>query len=421
MNGTYVEEKLATPVWGEYDVIVAGGGVAGVAAALSARRRGKSVLLIKKSLTLGGLATLGLINFFVPMCNGRGVRIISGLCDELLRDSIRYGYDTIPAEWRAGEPGPGAQARYVTAYSAPIFSLVLTDKLDGEGIDILLDTVIARPLMKGSLCEGLVVENKTGRGLYRGRMIVDATGDLDIFYRAGAPTVQGKNYFTYWAKGIDLDHIRAAEKSGVAADAIYQVAGGEADLYGGGQRADQRLYGGTTAEDVTEYVIKNQKILLDKLKIQNRLSRDVVQLPGMPQFRTTRHLAGDYSLREADVYRHFDDSIGAVNDFDHRDSLYEIPFRCLVRTGYDNLITAGRSISAEGWAWDVTRVIPPAIITGQAAGLACALALNARCAVGNAPIGEMQAALGESGVMVHFDDRLVPEDGRAGVSEGQYE
>ena len=405
----YIEEKLTVPERGAYDVIVAGGGVAGVAAALSARRLGRSVLLIERSLTLGGLATLGLINFFVPMCNGRGRQIISGLCEELLRDSIRYGYDTIPSDWRGGEPGPGTDQRYVTAYSAPIFALVLAEKLTREGVALLLDTVIVRPLMDGGLCEGLIVENKTGRGLYRARAVVDTTGDLDLMHRAGAPTVQGRNYFTYWAKAIDVEHIRRAVQSGVAADAVFQVAGGDANLYGGGQREGERLYGGTTAEDVTEYVLRNQRILLDKLKSQDRLSRDVISLPGMPQFRTTRHLSGDFSLREEDVYRHFDDSVGAVCDFERRDSLYEIPLRCLVRREYPNMITAGRSISAEGWAWDVTRVIPPAIVTGQAAGAACALALDRGCPLGETPVAALQETLRKAGVMIHFDDALVPK------------
>ena len=84
----YIEEREQTPVVGEYDVIGAGGGVAGVAAALAARRAGCSVLLIEKSLMLGGLATLGLINYFVPMCNGRGVPIIGGMCEELMLSLI---------------------------------------------------------------------------------------------------------------------------------------------------------------------------------------------------------------------------------------------------------------------------------------------------------------------------------------------
>ena len=79
----------------QYDVIVCGGGVAGVAAAVTTANNGHSVLLIEKSNILGGLATMGLINFFVPMCNGRGKQIIFGLCEKWARLSAQYGYDTI--------------------------------------------------------------------------------------------------------------------------------------------------------------------------------------------------------------------------------------------------------------------------------------------------------------------------------------
>ena len=75
----------------DYDIIVAGGGVAGVAAAVSAKRMGKNVLLIEKTIGLGGLATTGLIDLFVPMCNGRGIQIIKGMAEELLRLTIKYG------------------------------------------------------------------------------------------------------------------------------------------------------------------------------------------------------------------------------------------------------------------------------------------------------------------------------------------
>ena len=129
----------------EYDIAVAGGGVAGVAAAVEAARSGKKVVLIEKATQLGGLATIGLINLFVPMCNGRGTQIIKGMADEFLRLSIRYGFDTIPQDWKNGEPGQGnTQQRLISRYSAPIFSLVLCKPLRDVNVDILFDTVIDR-------------------------------------------------------------------------------------------------------------------------------------------------------------------------------------------------------------------------------------------------------------------------------------
>ena len=107
-----------------YDIAVAGGGVAGVAAAVEAARAGKKVVLIEKATQLGGLGTIGLINFFVPMCNGRGTQIIKGMADEFLRLSIKYGFDSLPEDWQKGEPGQGnSNQRLVSRYSAPIFSL----------------------------------------------------------------------------------------------------------------------------------------------------------------------------------------------------------------------------------------------------------------------------------------------------------
>ena len=101
----------------EYDVIVCGGGVAGVAAAVTAANNGLKTLLIEKSNILGGLGTLGLINLFVPMCNGRGKQIIFGLCEKWTRLSAEYGFDTIPDEWRDGEPKEYTEVRYIQRYS----------------------------------------------------------------------------------------------------------------------------------------------------------------------------------------------------------------------------------------------------------------------------------------------------------------
>lgn len=414
----YIELSERVPVRKSYDVVVAGGGVAGAAAALAAVRAGKSALLIEKSLMLGGLATLGLINLFVPMCNGRGRQIIKGMAEEMLRLSIRYGYDTIPDEWRSGEPGPGAKTRYMTRYDPNIFAMALLEQLLGEGVEVLFDTVAARPLMEGGRCRGLVVENKGGREFYGASVVVDTTGDGDVLFRAGVPVVQGTNYFTYVAQAISLDSCLKATESGDIGKAVFYRRGGGANLYGKNHPEGMKLYKGVTAEEVTEYVVKNQRILMDSLRDEPRIARAVTMLPGMPQFRTVRHIDGGYTLRVSDRYRHFDDSISAICDFDNRDYLYEVPYRCLCRKGFDNLITAGRSASAEGYAWDVLRVIPPAIVTGQAAGLAAAHAIDEGKAVWDIDVRSLQAALERSGVMIHFEDAWIPgEDTPSGQSE----
>ena len=399
---------------GEYDVIVAGGGVAGVAAAVSARRMGKSVLLIEKSIGLGGLATSGLINLFVPMCNGRGVQIIKGMAEEFLRLAIKYGYDTIPEAWKNGEPKNGELSRYQTRYSAQIFTLALTELTQDEGVELLFDTVITEPVMEGNICKGLVIENKTGCGFYGGKIIIDTTGDADVLFRASVPTVQGKNYHTYLTMGANLESCRIAAESGDIAKLYgYKYSGGVANLYGGNQPEGKPTRDGTTAEDITEYVIENHIECLSKIKAHDRKSRTIITLPTMPQFRETRHIDGDYTLKTDDAYRHFDDSVAAICDFDRRDYLYEVPYRTMIKSGFPNLITAGRSASADGYAWDVLRVIPPAIITGQAAGIAAAMAIDSDADICSIDIKELQRTLESKNVMVHFNDSLVPDKEQA--------
>ncbi len=407
MNSIEFRENI--PVRGEYDIIVAGGGVAGAAAALSAKRLGKSVLLIEKSLTIGGLATMGLINLFVSMCNGRGKKIITGMAEEFLQLSIKYGFDTLADEWRNGEPGHQTARRYYTQYSAYIFAMALAEQLNQEGVDVLLDTVVSSPVMDGNLCKGLIVENKTGRGFYAAKAVVDTTGDADVIFRAGVPTVQGNNFATYSAYGMDMESCKRAFDAKDIGKVYIGFCGDCASLEGHRQPSGVRFYQGTTAEDITEYVLDNQHKLMDKIRDNDPDSREVAQLPAMPQFRTTRRMDADYTMTLLDRYKHFEDSVGTICDFSARDHIYEVPLRALVRKDFPNLITAGRSAAAAGYMWDILRVIPPAILTGQAAGIAAAIADGGNIA--EVDIKKLQKLLAEGGVMVHFDDTLVPPSG----------
>lgn len=405
-----VELKETVALKGSADVLVCGGGVAGVAAAISAARSGKSVILFEKTVILGGLATTGLVNFFVPMCNGRGTLIIKGLAEELFDLSAKYSYDTIPEDWKNGEPGQGKTLeRYVNRYDPNIFALALTNLLNELGVKIMFDTVIVKPVMNGGHCDGVIVENKSGREYYEGKIIVDATGDADVFARAGAPVVQGKNYHTYYCHAATLESCKKAVDKNNIAYLRTGYNGGRANLYGEKHPEGKPYWKGTDGEDVTKYITENQIEMFENIKDIDRNTRTILMLPTMPQFRTTRHLEGDCTLQGEDTYRHFEDSIGTICDFERRDFLYEVPYRTLVKTGFDNLIAAGRVAAAEGWAWDCLRVIPPAILTGQAAGNAAVQALDTDKAVYDVDVHTLQATLALQGVMIHFDDALVPE------------
>ena len=402
-------EKI--PFYRHYDIIVSGGGVAGIAAALAAAREGKKVLLIEKNCILGGLATIGLINLFVPMCNGRGKQIISGMAEELLKLSIRYGYDTVPSEWKDGEPKKTTETRYLTRFSPWIFAISLTDLLTASGVQILFDTIAADVIMNGQICEGLLIQNKSGRSFCTASAYIDATGDVDLLFRAGVPTVQGKNYFTYFGFGATLESCRkTAETGDFACLNVRGVHGGMINLYGHNQPDDVPLYTGTNGDDVSDYLIRSQRLMLENLKKEPLKSREILSLPIMPQFRTTRRIDGNTTLKESDAYRHFDDSVGAICDFERRDFLYEIPYGALVHEGFPNLITAGRSVSGEGYAWDVLRVIPPAIVSGQAAGLAAVQSIESGKGLDSLPVEPLQRLMAKGGNQIHFDDALIPAD-----------
>ncbi|MBR3929372.1 MAG: FAD-dependent oxidoreductase [Clostridia bacterium] len=393
-----------------YDVIVAGGGVAGCAAALSAVREGKSVLLIEKTLTFGGLGTIGLINFFVPMCNGRGKAITKGMCAEFVELSKKYGWAFTTEEWKNGEPKEQTNARYMVRYSPNMFALALSERLYKEGVTILLDSVVFAAECEGGKIQRVRVTNKTGDEWFSGRMFIDATGDADLCKFAGAPTVDGENYYTYIAFGATLESCKSAYEEKSIGKLYTNFNGGKSTLYGQFHPEGMKKFKGTTGEEVTEYILKNQMELIESLKNQPPDSRDIVTLPTMPQFRTTRHIEGMYTLKTDDAYKHFDDSVCLINDFDRRDYLYEVPLRCLIAENTKNLLAVGRAASAEGYAWDVLRVIPPAILTGQAAGVAACHAIEENADIQNVDIRRLQNSLSEKNVLIHMTKELLPKE-----------
>ncbi len=399
-----ITEKIDTPILGEFDLIVVGGGIAGICAAVSAKRSGpERVLLIEKNVQFGGLATLGLISWYEPLCDGHGRKLMYGMADELMQLAIRYGPDCLPKEWQDNPDKIASKKRFATHFSPSMFALGIDQLIRENDINVLLDTVAVKPVMEGRKCNGIIVENKTGRGYYKAHVVVDATGDSDILARAGVPCECEHNYLTFTAYQANLATINmAANRNDVFHVRKWITAG--SDLWGNGHPKNKPMLKGVTAEEITEFVLDGRRMLFDLIKDENRKTRDITALPGMAQFRKTRRIVGEYTLTEEDEGKYFEDSISVAGDFANRGKRYEIPFRLLYNPAFNNLITAGRSVSASGWAWDVTRVIPIAAATGQAAGVAAAIATEQNIAIKDVKIEELQDHLVQEGVHIHFDE-----------------
>ena len=152
------------------DVAVAGGGIAGVAAALAAARTGAQTLLLEKECALGGLATLGLIVMYLPLCDGYGHQVIGGIGEELLRKSVEGGSPTagprghVPPCWNgpAGE-AERTQTRFRVDYDAAPMMLTLERLLREAGVSIWYDTRLCAAQSREGKLSHVIVENKSGR------------------------------------------------------------------------------------------------------------------------------------------------------------------------------------------------------------------------------------------------------------------
>ena len=366
-----------------FDVVVCGAGVAGVAAALECARSGLRTALVEKTVLVGGLATTGLVNYYLPLCDGRGRQVIFGIAEELLHLSLKYGPGDIPAGWPDG-PQEQRTARYQTPFSPASFILALDEALVDAGVSIWLDTLVCRPLMAGDAIVGVEVENKSGRGLLRATIVIDATGDADIAYRAGAPCVDGENYLSLWALHVTDDDLRKALDTGSGLPLLKGVRVG-GDAFGRGHPADYPRLRGTSGDDVTRLVLDGRSLLREYYRTRQaergasgRNNVFPITLPSMAQFRTTRHIAGQSTLVDGQANTHFADSVALTGDWRQRGPVWEIPYGTLVPQRVRGLLAAGRCISAHGEAWEVTRVIPAAALTGQIAGVAARLALAQR-------------------------------------------
>ncbi len=355
---------------GSYDVIVVGGGIAGVSAAVSAARGGVRVLLIEKLINLGGLATSGLISWYEPLCDGRGRQMIGGIAEELIRLAVRDCFDTLPESWGGSEHRDG---RFATHFSPTVFSLALDRFVLGSGAALRFDTYATYPLMEGRHCVGVICESADGRELIEGKAIIDATGSASICRRAGMPTVCGENFMSCVAHYIDDECIERYRQTGRQSELRKWFAVGS-NMFGHGHPEGMKKTVGDSADELNEYILTGKKMLLDKVREKRKGGFDLTAISTMPQLRTIRRIVGAEDFEAIDG-KPCDNPIGVCGDFrpGREGKHYMIPYGALVHPDFDNLFACGRIISAPaGDGWEVARVIPTCALTGEAAGKAAA-------------------------------------------------
>ncbi len=395
-----IEPQRRIPVCGETDVAVIGGGIAGVAAALAAARSGVKVSLLEKSCLPGGLATLGNVVIYLPLCDGYGHQVSGGLCEELIRLSVRHRPNAIPACWQTESDSESrAKSRFLAEFNPWDFALDMEALLVKEGVDIWYDTRFCDVLFNKGRIDYLLIENKSGRQALRAKAIVDASGDADVCVRSGQPTVTLQSnvragWFFAW-KG-DKPYLEYCSRP-------FSPTGEK-------MKDDPYAYTGSQARDVNRQLLDSRQLQRERLKKlrEENPAAEPVNLNTIPDIRMTTRLQGVMELKEEDMGRWFEDSIGFMANWRRKGPVYAIPYRSLYAPGMANLITAGRCISSAGSAWDQSRAIPACAVTGEAAGTAAALLAQGQASSFSAmPIEWLQTELRRRGVIM--DTRLVEE------------
>ena len=399
-----VKETLETRITANCDVLVCGGGFAGIAAALAAARQGAKVILLEKQYMLGGLGTAGLITIYLPICDGLGHQVCFGIAEELLHLSISMGCeDRYPANWLdSSDPTLRTEKdkRFSVQYNAQLFAMLAEQLLLQNGVEILYGTYAVGVSKSADKIDAVIIENKSGRQAIVCRSVVDSTGDCDIACFANAPTENFKQgnvlaawYYSHGEQGYKLNKLGFAD-----------IPDDQKTHSNAPELLVPRRFGGLDGAELSEMMQLSHASTLNKIK-ENRAadaSHVPVTIATTPQIRMTRRIVGEYTLHDKELHRHFPDSIGMVPDWRKRGPIYEVPFSTLYSGAVKNLITAGRCTSVTDSMWDIMRVIPCCAVTGQAAGMAAAMTDDFTAL----DVDVLQQELKKQGVKLHLEERM---------------
>ncbi|MDR0719607.1 MAG: FAD-dependent oxidoreductase [Treponema sp.] len=409
MKHTVYKETIEIPVMGNFDVIVVGGGPAGIASALAASRHGMHVLVVESYGFLGGMWTMGMVVPFFDQENK------GGICYEIVGalNALNMIKVAGPDMW---------------AFDIEQMKLLLDRMLLKEDITLLFHTHFTTPIIENGKIMGIVVENKNGRSAYNARIVIDCTGDGDVAARAGVPFEIGRpedgstqpmtlmfqmsnvayvqDYYKYHHY-VDNELIQKLQDAMVRAGVMnYQfnylrpciipVPGIYTSIC---QATHIRNLSAINSEDLTQAELQgreevNKLFHLFKTYMPEFTHAHIDTSGPHIGIRESRRIMGEYKLTIDDIEqsRQFDDGICTVTfwvdihqpDGDNQSKQYgkllqphyQIPYRCLVPLNVENLLIAGRCISGSFEAHASYRVTGNCVAMGYAAGVAASICIK---------------------------------------------
>jgi len=390
----------------QHEVVIAGGGTAGVATAIAAARNDADTLLIERYGFLGGTMTAGLVNPFMTFYAGEE-QIVHGIFQEMLdRLGAMNGYD-----------------EKTKSFDVEVMKIVLDQMIEEAGVKPLLHTCVIGTSMNANTIRGVEIHNKSGRKTVSGEVLVDATGDGDVAVMARAPYEKGRREdglaqpmtLNFRMGGVDIERMppkdvinRLFGEAKVREEITFPR---EHVLFFPTTRTGEAHFNttrvikvdGTKAEDLTYAEIEARKQMVQLVRfLKERVSgfEGAYLLMSGTQIgiRETRRIIGDYVFTGEDIVeaKKFRDAIARgsywidihspTGEGQEKTSFYmkgppagasyDIPYRCIVPKKVDNLLIAGRCISSTHEAQAAVRVIPIVVAIGQAAGTTAALSVK---------------------------------------------
>ena len=392
------EPARRVPVIADVDVLVAGGGPAGIAAAIAAAREGARTLLVDRYGYLGGMITGSHVVAILGMGDGERSKA-RGILAEIRQRMAMWGGMTML--------GDGIDYRV----DAEIFKWQAVEMVQEAGADLLLQTQVCAPILREGRVAGAYVESKSGRQAILAQVTIDATADADLCYRAGVPCDNETHDVTLVLRMEGVDKARV-DAYAAEHPAEYGRIMEEARRRNGSTKIGAPRY--LKQIDVTDAAALTRAEIQLRREAFETLFYLRAELPGYekariaatePQIgvRLSRRIHGEYRLLDDDLRasRKFEDGVArlgvyfpdwgpiyAIHGLD-----YDIPYRSLVPKNVDGLLAAGRCISCDAITGNSMRLIVPCFATGQAAGAAAGIAVELDCAPRRVPADVLRAAL----------------------------